>query len=160
MNFWIIFVAAVVPTITGLVWYNPKVFGTAWMKAANLTEERLKQGNMPVIILVSLLLSVFLGMQLMMLTIHQSHVNSLFADLGDDAAAMADLEAFMAKYGTLYRTFKHGVLHGVMSGLFFALPVIGINAMFERRGWKYIFIHTGYWMLTMGLMGGIICQWL
>jgi len=30
--------------------------------------------------------------------------------------------------------------------------------MFERRGFKYIAIHGGYWMLTLGLMGGIICQ--
>jgi hypothetical protein len=35
--------------------------------------------------------------------------------------------------------------------------LIGINAVFERKGFKYIAIHTAYWMLTMAIMGGIIC---
>jgi hypothetical protein len=44
-----------------------------------------------------------------------------------------------------------------MSGLFFAFPIVGINGLFERKSWKYIFIHAGYWMLTLMLMGGIVC---
>lgn len=160
MNYWIIFPAAVVPIITGFIWYNPKVFGNAWMKAAEMTEEKIKNANMGVILGVSFILSVLLAMQIVSLTVHQSHVFSLFAEMTDNPEAIADRDAFIEKYGHLYRSFKHGVLHGVIAGFMFALPVLGINALFERKGGRYIFIHTGYWMLTLGLMGGIICQWI
>jgi len=41
-------IAALVPTIIGFIWYNPKVFGTAWMASAGLTMETAMKGfNMP-----------------------------------------------------------------------------------------------------------------
>jgi hypothetical protein len=43
-------------------------------------------------------------------------------------------------------------------GLFFALPVMGTNALFERKGFKYIAINVGYWTVTLALMGGVICH--
>jgi hypothetical protein len=80
----------------------------------------------------------------------------------DEAAktlATADIADFMAKYGNEFRTFKHGAFHGLMYGLFFVLPVIGTNGLFERKSWKYIFINVGYWTVSLMLMGGIICAW-
>jgi len=38
-NWYIIFVAALVPMVMGFVWYNPKVLGTLWMSAAGMSEE-------------------------------------------------------------------------------------------------------------------------
>ncbi|WP_276975155.1 DUF1761 domain-containing protein, partial [Flavobacterium filum] len=67
--------------------------------------------------------------------------------------------AFMADYGNAFRTYKHGALHGFMSGLFLALPLVAINGLFERKSWKYIFIHAGYWTVVMTIMGAIVCGW-
>ena len=64
---------------------------------------------------------------------------------------------FLAKYGRKFLSFRHGALHGVIAALFGIWPVIGINALFERRGWKYTAIHLGYWVITFALMGGVIC---
>ena len=64
------------------------------------------------------------------------------------------------KYGTLYRSFKHGFLHGAISAITLALPILGINALFERKSWTYILIHLGFWIITLGIMGGIICGWM
>jgi hypothetical protein len=50
-------------------------------------------------------------------------------------------------------------LHGAIGALFFVLPVLGINALFERKGWKYILINVGYWVLTLAIMGAILCGW-
>jgi hypothetical protein len=36
------------------------------------------------------------------------------------------------------------------------LPVITVSALFEQRSWKYIAIHAGYWIVCLGLMGGLI----
>jgi hypothetical protein len=29
--------------------------------------------------------------------------------------------------------------------------------LFERKGFRYIAINGGYWIISMALMGGIIC---
>ncbi len=78
---------------------------------------------------------------------------------GDPALGSETFKAFMNEYGSAFRTYKHGALHGFMSGLLFAFPVIAINSLFERKSWKYIFIHSDYWMLTLTIMGAIICGW-
>ena len=72
-----IVVAAVSAMVVGFVWYNPKVFGNAWMTAAGITEAQIK----------------------------------------------------------------------------------GTNALFERKGAMYILINAGYWIVTLGIMGGIVCGW-
>ncbi|NND10814.1 MAG: DUF1761 domain-containing protein, partial [Flavobacteriaceae bacterium] len=76
---------------------------------------------------------------------------------GDPSTALPSYAAFMADYGDAFRTYKHGALHGVLAGLFVALPILGTNALFERKGAKYIFINTGYWVVTLGIMGAILC---
>jgi len=78
---------------------------------------------------------------------------------GDVENALPSYQAFMDDYGEAFRTFKHGALHGVLAGIFIALPLIGTNALFERKGAKYIFINSGYWIVTFGIMGAIICGW-
>jgi len=65
----------------------------------------------------------------------------------------------MEMVGDKHRTFGHGALHGGMFGIIAALPILGINGMFSRWSWKLIWIHVGYWVVTMAIMGGIICAW-
>ena len=162
MNYLVILLAALIPMVLGFIWYNPKVMGTVWMKAANMTEEKMKGANMPVIFGVSLVLSVLLSMEMQFLTIHQNHVYSIlfnepgFMDPNSEVGAY--LADFMNKYGNNFRTFKHGAFHGVIAGFFFVVPVLGTNALFERKGFKYNAVNCGYWIVTIALMGGVICQ--
>ena len=46
----------------------------------------------------------------------------------------------------------------MLSGSFLAMPVIAIIAMFERKSVKYVAINAGYWIVTLAIMGGLICQ--
>ncbi|MEY8849485.1 DUF1761 domain-containing protein [Psychroserpens sp. XS_ASV72] len=154
-NFLAFLVAAIVPLITGFIWYNPKTFGTAWARVAEMTEEKMKSGNMAVIFIVTLVLSFVLAFMVQFLVIHEMGAFGMVE--GDTSSAT--YQAFMEEFGGKYRTFKHGALHGAMSGLFFVLPILGINALFERKGWKYILINTGYWVLTIAIMGAIISGW-
>jgi membrane glycosyltransferase len=157
VHYTITFVAALVPIITGFIWYNPKVFGNAWMKSIHMSPENMKGGNMAITLGLAYLFSVLLAVSLVSIVIHQTSILSVFN--GDNSAeSAAYMKNFFETYGGRFRTFKHGSLHGVISGFFIALPILGINALFERRGFTYIAIHTGYWMLTLGIMGGIICQ--
>jgi hypothetical protein len=61
--------------------------------------------------------------------------------------------------GTAFRTFKHGAFHGFFGSMIFALPILGTNAMFEQKGWKYILVNMGYWAITLTVMGGVVCAW-
>jgi hypothetical protein len=161
MNFIAIGIAALVPMIVGFIYYHPKVVGTAWMKACGLNEEKLKGGNMAVIFGVSLLLSFMMALVLQTIVIHQTSLNSLLSvqpDFKEAGSVSSELyNKMMELYGQSFRTFKHGVFHGVLFSLFFTLPVLGTNAMFERKGFKYIMINVVYWTITTALMGGIIC---
>lgn len=157
INFYAFLISAIVTLVVGFVWYNPKVFGTIWMRENNLTQEDLRSGNMLKIFGLTYIFSLMISMTLMSLTIHQSGAIGMVGGPPLIANAKPSFAAFMADYGIAYRTFKHGALHGFMSGLFFAFPIIGINGLFERKSWKYIFVHAGFWMVSLTLMGGIIC---
>ncbi|KJD34070.1 hypothetical protein PK35_04895 [Tamlana nanhaiensis] len=157
INPFAIVVAAVSALVIGFIWYNPKVFGTAWMKAADMTDEKIKGGNMAKIFGLALLFAFLLASALPGIVVHQMGVFSLVG--GDPANALPSYEAIMSDYGSAFRTFKHGAFHGVLSGIFIALPIIGTNALFERKSAKYIFINAGYWIVTLGVMGAIICGW-
>lgn len=158
--------AALVPMIVGFIWYNPKVLGGIWMEASGMTEEKAKGANMPLIFGVSFLLSVFLIASVTTTVIHQTHLFSIladepgFKDKDPNSAAYQAFTAFITAYGDNFRTFKHGMLHGFFAGIFFVLPVLGTNALFERKGLKYILVNVGYWAVTLMLMGGILCQFL
>ncbi len=163
LNFMIIIIAALVPMIVGFIWYNPKTLGNAWMKAADVSPEKMKGANMMVIFGVSLLLSFLLAMELQFLVIHQFSVYSILANepgIKDPNSDISKyLSDFMLKYGNNFRTFKHGAFHGTIAGIMLSLPIIGINSLFERKGFKYIAINVGFWIVCMALMGGLICAY-
>lgn len=149
--------AAISALVVGFVWYNPKVFGTIWMKEAGLTEESMKGVSMAKIFVLAFIFAFLLAMTMMQMSIHQTGALSLVG--GDPSKALPSYAAFMADYGNAFRTYKHGALHGILAGVFVALPILGTNALFERKSAKYIFINAGYWVVTLGVMGAIICGW-
>lgn len=157
LNFYMVFVGGLVTLVLGFIWYSPALFGNVWMREAGLSEEQLKSGNMAKVFILTYIFSVMLSFMMMPLTIHQLGAVGMVG--GDVSKALPSFNAFMADYGTAFRTFKHGALHGFMSGLFLALPITGINALFERKSWKYILINAGYWILTMTVIGGMMCAW-
>lgn len=164
MNFAVVFLTALIPLIIGFIWYNNKVFGNAWMAASGMTPEHAKSNNMLKVFSLTYLLSVFIATILMAVTIHQTHLFSIFANdptMRDPNSEVSKLLAdIMAKYGNNFRTFKHGAFHGVIFTIMLVMPVIGINAIFERRSFKYVAIHTGFWLVSIALMGGCICQFI
>ena len=160
-NWLFIIGAGVIPLLTGFVWYNPKVFGNAWMKASGMTMEKAQGSNMPLIFGLTFVFGVFMALAMMTIVIHQTHYFSILADnkdmLDPNSEASKAAQAFMDVNGSNFRTFKHGAFHGTIAALLFAMPVIGILSLFEAKGRNYIFVHTGYWILTLALMGGVIC---
>ena len=164
INWIAIIVAAFVPLITGFIWYSKTLFGNAWIKAAGMTEENSKGGySMLVVFGLSFLFSIMLALSISGLAVHQNNIDGLFYADGTPPAPDSEEGIFLAtfheKYGGLHRTFSHGLVHGIIGALFLVLPVLGTNALFEKKRGKYILINVGYWVVTFGIMGGIICGW-
>ena len=158
-NAYMIFVAALIPLVVGAIYYHPKVVGTAWMRANNLTLEQLGGRNMAVVFGMVYVLSVMLSFLFISIVLHQGSVFSLLMPevLEAGTKEQALFNEFIADYGDRHRSFTHGMAHGLFSSLLFAFPIIAINAIFERKSWRYVLIHVGYWTLTLVLMGGILC---
>jgi len=163
MNWLILLVAALVPLVLGFIWYSPGVFGNAWMRAAGISRDKMKGVNMGLVFVLTFVFSFLMAMILQSIVIHQFSLYSLVANdpkmMDPTSEAGMFLKNTMDKYGHNFRTFKHGALHGTITGLFLALPIISVNAMFERRGFKYIAINAGFWIVCLAIMGGILCQW-
>ncbi|WP_338732295.1 DUF1761 domain-containing protein [Mangrovimonas cancribranchiae] len=157
INFLALLAAAASALVIGAIWYNPKVFGYAWARAAEMTEEKMKGGNMAKIFILAFIFAFLLAFALQFITIHQTGALGMVG--GDPSMAEPSFQAFMDDYGNAFRTFKHGALHGTIAGVFIALPILGTNALFERKGTKYILINAGYWIVTLAIMGGIVCRW-
>lgn len=158
-----VIVAALATFPIGFIWYNPKVFGTAWMKSIGVnSEEEMKKGaNMFVIFGMTFVFAVLLSLSLMPVVIHQFGLGSLTYpnQLTESSKLQLILDGKEIDWKHAFRTFKHGMLHGAIMAIFMILPVIGTNALFERRGAKYILINAGYWLINLMIMGGIICAW-
>ena len=161
VNYLVLALTALVPLAVGWVWYSRKVFGNAWLAATGLSPESGKDMNMFKVFGITYLVSFFVAFILQPIVIHQYGVFSVLINepgLQDPSTEIGKyFSDFMAKYGHNFRTFKHGALHGTITGIFLIMPVITVNALFERRGFKYIAINTGFWTVCLAIMGGIVC---
>ena len=160
-NVYMFFVAALVPLVIGAAWYNPMLFGNTWLKASGLTEEDTQTGNMLLIFGLTYLMGLFLAGAVYFGVVHQTGFNSLMASepgYGEAGSGIQNcVDEFMSKFGDKHRSFGHGAFHGAFLGILFATPVIVVISLFERRSFKYIAVHAGYWILTLGIMGGLLC---
>lgn len=162
-NFMLLPAVALIPLLVGFIWYHPKVMGSAWMNETGMTEEKAQQGNMLVTFGMAYIFALFASFALQGMVNHQMGILQLF--LGQDGFGEAgsemtkSYEAIIAIVGDRQLTFKHGAFHGAFYGIIIALPLLGTNALFEQKSWKYIFINVGYWTITLALMGGVLGQW-
>lgn len=155
----ILLASALIPFILGYIWFHPALFGgETWYKVAKLNEED-RQEVSKLKLLSTLILNALIAFGLYNLCVHQMGVFQL-------VGANADLlktgvgKAFLDAYGSNHLSFGHGLLHGsVMSTLCFAVPILGYVTIFEKKSLKYFFVYLGYWCISLGLMGGVLCQW-
>ena len=161
-NFLITALAALIPLVIGAIWYNPKVLGTAWMRANNFSSDYKSKNKIGVIMLVSLLFNFFIAVVLSQLVVHQfGFFSTLMTDPTwnvEGSETYKFMIEFKERFYHNHRTFGHGALHGAFAAIFFVLPIIGTHALYESKSYKYVGIHFGYWLINFVLMGGLICQ--
>lgn len=156
-NFLAILVAAFTPIFVGFVWYSDKVFGRIWMQESGLIKDDLSKRNRIKILALTFIFSFLISFFMQFIVIHQNGAISAAMDIKNVDSSI--LQNYLNAYGNTYRTFKHGALHGFLASIFFVIPIVGINSLIERKSWKYIAIHAGYWIITLMITGAIICGW-
>lgn len=157
MNFYSIFAAAFASLLIGFVYYNPKVLGNIWMRKSKIPFEPNNKPNMIKMLSLHFICAFFIAFMLQFLIIHQTGAMGMIG--GDPSKALPSYITFMNDYGTAFRTFKHGALHGTMVGVLLIVPLFGITALYEGRGFKYVMVASGYWVISCAVMGAIICGW-
>lgn len=127
---WIAVVVAAGSTfLLGGLWYGP-LFGKAWMRASEMTEERAAQGNMPRIFGVSFLLQL---------------------------VAATVLAAFLGPEDVM--AFGPAVAAAASIGIAWVAPAFGVVYLFEQRPFKHFAVNAGYHVVSFIVMGLIIAAW-
>lgn len=126
VNFIAVILAAVSMFLIGGLWYSKALFGHAWMKENNLTEEQLARSNKGKTFGLSLLFSFIMAFNLAMFVSDESI------------------------------DFTMTLFYSLCVGLGWITLAFGIVALFELRSWKYIFINGGYMVIAFLVMGIII----
>ncbi|MBC8047062.1 MAG: DUF1761 domain-containing protein [Fimbriimonadaceae bacterium] len=129
INFLAVLAAAVSTFLIGGLWYSKALFGKAWMKENNLTDEQLKTTNSAKIFGLSFLFSLFMAFNLAMF--------------------VSDPEI----------DFMMTVIYSLCVGLGWIAFGLAIIALFELRSWKYIFINGGYMTIAFLIQGIILGAW-
>ena len=157
-NFLVLLGSAFIPMVVGMLWYNPKTFLNPWMKGAGLTEDEMKANQKPLKFLLGFICNFLLAFGLFTAVTHEFSILGL---VGGDQELLktGTAAAFLAEYGGSYARFSHGIVHGIVAAVAFALPLIGHQCLWSGKGWKYFFIDFGFWLVCMILMCGVIAQW-
>ena len=113
MNFLAILVAALTTVVVGFLWYGP-LFGKVWSSENGFTNEDLITGNRFKLFWLIFLFSILLAFIMQILVIHQFGALGMIG--GDVTEAKQSYVDFMTDYGTAFRTYKHGALHGFFLG--------------------------------------------
>jgi hypothetical protein len=129
INYWAVVVSAFSAFIVGWIWYGP-LFGKLWMKLNGFTEEELKEGGLP--------MPVMMGVNYMA-TILAAFAIAMF--IGADANA------------------GFGVFAGVMIAIFWIATNRLNDVLYERKPWGLYFINVGYNLVIYAIMGGILGVW-
>jgi hypothetical protein len=126
VNWLAIVLAALSGFLIGGLWYSPLMFHKAWSKAANVDTEMSRSSNH---------LKIF-GWSFVFLLIAAINLGLFLADPLITAST--------------------GALYGFLTGFGWIAMGFGVTGMFELKSWPYIVINSGYWIVTMTVMGIII----
>lgn len=129
INWLAVLVAGISAFVVGGIWYSPGLFGKAWMKDNNFTEEQIKAGgNKGKIFGFTFIFSLLMA---------------------------ANLGMFLAGEST---DVTWGATAGFLAGIW-TFCAIAIHSLFELKPWRLILINGFYSVVSLTLMGAIIGAW-
>lgn len=129
INYFAVVVAALSTFLLGGLWYSPLLFGKAWMRANNFSEQDLQTFSKARMFGWSSVFSLIMALNLAM---------------------------FLAAPGT---NLTWGMTAGALAGFGWVAMAIAIIGVFENRSWAYVLINGGYMTVAFVVMGAIIGVW-
>src|SRR5271170_7520687 len=129
MNHLAIIVSALTLWLLGAVWYSPALFAKPWMAALGISPDAPKTG------LAAGMIASFIG------------------DL---------LVAFVLLHFILWSeaaTFATGAFIGFICWLGFFAATQLPQGIYERRPFKLFAINSGYWLVGLLIVGGLLAVW-
>lgn len=136
INYWAVFGAAIAAIVLGIVWYGP-LFGKQWMRIVGISKADMEAAGEK-------------GKRMMQRS---------YAIMALSSLVMAYVLAHILTYASAF-TGSSGIEAGISAGLSiwvgFVGPVMMGNVIWEGRPWKYWFITSGYYLVSLILMGIIL----
>lgn len=128
--FFPILAAGVANVIIGFIWYHPRVFGTAWMRLANITPEMAERGKrrMPLYSILALLASMLI------------------------AWAMSSISIAFGIYDWVGAVFELAL----WCWLGFVVPTMLSSVLWEQKPFKLYLINVFYWLVAFVSMALIL----
>ena len=127
VNWWSVLLATVVAFLLGGAWYAPTVFGRIGLSEAERSNPPQDPDRNIQLIFVIAFLFQWLTASL------------LAAVLGPNA------------------TIRDGIIAGLLIGCFFVATALGISAIFDKRPIVRIFVNGGFHIVSITMMGALIC---
>lgn len=129
VSFLAVLAAAATNVIIGMIWYNPRFFGTTWALAAGISPQQMEVGKkrMPLMAFFGFLASMLMAYVLM----HFGIAWGVFDWIG-------------------------GVELGIWTWLGFVMPVLLGSILWETKPFKYFAINASYWLLSLVAMGVVL----
>lgn len=138
INYWAVLGAVIVAVALGMVWYGP-LFGRQWMRTVGISHEEMERAKEK-------------GMQGMWRTYALMILGTLVMAYVL-AHVLAYAMAFTGEEGT-----EAGISGAISIWIGFVAPVIMGNVLWDGRPWKYWFIVSGYYLVSLILMGVILAN--
>jgi multidrug transporter EmrE-like cation transporter len=135
INYWAVLVAALSATPVGMIWYNPKVFGSEWMKLSGIKADspekmaEMKKTEKPAM-MWSLVLALVMAYVL--------------------ATILSAVDVTSVQYGMKYGAW-------LWIGLVATSSLT--NVLFSNANKKLWAITHVYWLVVLAVMGAILGGW-
>jgi hypothetical protein len=136
IDYWAVFGAAVAAMVLGFLWFGP-LFGKQWTRAMGISHEQMeemKAKGMPSMWRSYLIM--FIGALVMAFVL--AHV--------------------LVAFGNVMGGIDSGVSAGLWMWIGFVAPVTIGSVLWEKRSWRYWFITSGYYLVSLILMSIIIAS--
>lgn len=129
ISLWQIIAAGIANMILGFIWYHPKVFGTAWMRLAQITPEITERSRrrMPMLMIVSILSAML---------------------------AAYVLTHFGAAWGVFDWIGAIELAFWVWAG--FMVPALLSSVLWEGKPVRLFLINAFYWLVALSVMAVIL----
>lgn len=139
INWLAVLVAGISSFVVGGIWYSPGLFGKAWMKDNNFTQEQIKTGGNK---------GKIFGFTFIFSLVMAANLGMFLVDAPSTCPEGCGIKTDLA----------WGATAGFLAGIW-TFCAIAIHSLFEMKPWRLILINGFYSLVSLMLMGAIIGAW-